>query len=319
VTAPLAAIDLGTNTVRLLVADRDPAGGLRPRLAAQTVARLGAGAAARGTLDPAAVERTLAALRAYRDRALAAGAREVLVVATAGVRQARDGEAFLARLRAEAGLRPRVASAEEEARLALLGALWGLGLPREPVGLVDVGGGSTELVVGRGADPEVVVSLPIGVVALAERFLARDPIPPADLAACAAHVAARLGTEAWPAIGPRRPARLLATAGTPVVLAALDLGLAAPDPARVRGHRLTRETIARLTGRLAALTLAERARLPNVEPGRADVLVPGALVLRLVLEGLGLEALTVADAGLREGILLDAVGWRPPEGRVVDG
>jgi exopolyphosphatase/guanosine-5'-triphosphate,3'-diphosphate pyrophosphatase len=309
-----AAIDLGTNTVRLLVAEADPATGLRPRLAEQVVARLGEGLGERGTLAPAAAERALAAVRGFRDRARAMGAGEVLLVATAAVRQARDGAAFLARLRAEPWLSPRVVSGDEEARLTLLGATWGLGRIDGAFALLDIGGGSTEILVAEGAELLVTVSLTLGVVSLVERFFADDPAGPAGpapLAACRAYADARLRDEAWPRIRPHRPSRLVATAGTPATLAALDLSLAAYDPARVQGHRLTLRAIDRLTARLAALPVAERARLPGLEPGRADVIVPGAIVLAAALAGLELPAAVVSDAGLREGILLDAVGWRP--------
>jgi exopolyphosphatase/guanosine-5'-triphosphate,3'-diphosphate pyrophosphatase len=307
----LGAIDLGTNTVRVLVADADRATGLRPRLADQVVARLGEGVAERGTLSPAAAARALAAVRRFRDRASTLGAAEILLVATAAVRQARDGLEFLDALRAEPGLSPRVVSGDEEARLTLLGATWGLGQVPGTFTLLDIGGGSTEIVIAAGGEPHVTTSLALGVVPLVERFFAHDRTGPAELAACRTHVDARLRAEAWPRIRPHRPSTLVATAGTPTTLAALDLGLDAYDPARVQGHRLTLAAVDRLTARLAALSLAERARLPVLEPGRADVIVPGAIVLAAALSGLDLPAAVVSDAGLREGVLLDAVGWRP--------
>ncbi len=308
---PLAAIDLGTNTVRILVAEMDPAIGLVPVWVDQTVTRLGEGLTERGTLAPAAADRTLAAVRRFRDRALGLGAAEVLLVATAAVRQARDGREFLARLRAEPGVHPRVVSGEEEAGLTLLGASWGLGAVAGTFALLDIGGGSTEVLVAEGARVLTAVSLALGVVQLVERFFLRDPVAPVELEACRAYVDARFRDEAWDRIRPRRPTTLVATAGTPTTLAVLDLGLPAYDPGRVHGHRLSAVAIARLTERLAALPLAERARTPGLEPGRADVIVPGAVVLAAALAGLGLPAATVSDAGLREGILLDAVGWRP--------
>jgi arginine decarboxylase len=137
----LAGIDLGTNTVRLLVAEADAATGLAPRWADQAVTRLGEGLTARGTLAPAAAERTLTAVRRYRDRARVLGAAEVLLVATAAVRQARDGREFLALLQAEPGIRPRIVSGEEEADLTLLGASWGLGALGGTFALLDIGGG----------------------------------------------------------------------------------------------------------------------------------------------------------------------------------
>jgi len=305
----LAAIDLGTNTVRILVAEMDSATGLVPVWVDQTVTRLGEGLTKRGTLAPAAADRTVAAVRRFRDRALGLGAAEVLLVATAAVRQARDGHEFLARLRAEPGVHPRVVSGEEEAGLTLLGASWGLGAVAGTFALLDIGGGSTEVLVAEGARVLTAVSLALGVVQLVERFFLRDPVSPVELDACRAYVDARFRDEAWDRIRPHRPTTLVATAGTPTTLAVLDLGLPAYDPGRVHGHRLSAVTIARFTERLAALPLAERARIPGLEPGRADVIVPGAVVLAAALAGLGLPAATVSDAGLREGILLDAVGW----------
>jgi exopolyphosphatase/guanosine-5'-triphosphate,3'-diphosphate pyrophosphatase len=307
----LGAIDLGTNTVRILVAETEPMTGLAPIWADQTVTRLGEGLARRGTLAPAAAERTLAVVRGYRDRAQALGATEILLVATAAVRQARDGAEFLARLRAEPGILPRVVSGEEEAALTLLGATWGLGTVAGTFALLDVGGGSTEVLVAEGTQVLMAVSLTLGVVHLVERFFAHDPVDPADLTACRAHVDARLRDEAWPRIRPYRPSTLVATAGTPTTLATLDLGLRTYDPARVQGHHLSAPAIERLTTRLAGLPLAERVRTPGLEPGRADVIVPGAVVLAAALAGLDLPTAVVSDAGLREGILLDAAGWHP--------
>ena len=308
---PLAAIDLGTNTVRLLVAEADRVAGLVPRWVDQSVVRLGEGVADRGTLAPAATERALATVRGYRDRARLLGATEVLLVATAAARQARDGDDFIARLAAEPGVRPRIVSGDEEARLTLLGAVWGLGDEQGLTGLLDVGGGSTEVLVADGLRVLAAASLNLGVVPLVERFFTHDPARDEELAACREYVDARLRDEAWPRIRPHQPARLVATAGTPTTLATLDLGLEAYDPRRVQGHRLGVGTIDRLTRWLAALPLAERARLPGLEAGRADVIVPGAVVLGAALAGFGLPALVVSDTGLREGILLDAVGWRP--------
>jgi exopolyphosphatase / guanosine-5'-triphosphate,3'-diphosphate pyrophosphatase len=308
----LAAIDLGTNTVRVLVAQVDAATGFVPVWAEQTVTRLGEGLAVRGTLAPPAAERTLAAVRRYRDRAREMGASQVVLVATAAVRQARDGAEFLGRLQAEPGIRPRVVSGEDEASLTLLGASWGLGRVPGPFALLDVGGGSTEVLVAEGTRVLEAVSLSLGVVHLVERFFPSDPVEARELVACRTYVDARFHDEAWSRIRPLDPSVLVATAGTPTTLAALDLGLAVYDPTRVQGHRLNAAAIERLTARLAALPLAERARIPGLEPGRADVIVPGAIVLVSVLAGLGLSAALVSDAGLREGILLDAIGWRPP-------
>lgn len=307
----MAAIDLGSNTIRLLVADADPARGLGMVHGEQVVARLGEGLSQSGVLRPEAMERALAAVRAYRDRARALGAERVLLVATAAVREAGNRDEFVGRLEAESYLEVRVASGDEEARLTLLGVASGLPPGAEPYCVLDVGGGSTELIVARGVRYVSAVSLSLGVVPLVERFLHADPVDWAEYSACAAYVADRLAAEAWPEIRPLAPRLLVGTAGTMTTLAALDLGLGAYEPARVQGHRLTAEAIEALLYRLGELHVAERARLPCLEPGRADLVIPGIAVALGVLAGLGLDALVVSDAGLREGILLDAVGWAP--------
>lgn len=308
----LAAIDLGSNTIRLLVADADPEGGLRRLRGAQVIARLGAGLAESGKLAPESVDRALAAVGEYRDRARADGAERVLVVATAAVREAANRDELLGRLERDLCLLPRVVSGEEEARLALLGVLWGLPAVPSPFCVLDIGGGSTELLVADGARPLGGVSLRLGVVPLVERFLHADPVDWAEYTACATHVAGRFAAEAWPVIRGLGPRVLVGTAGTITTLAALDLGLAAYDPARVQGHHLTREAICGLRVRLGALHLAERGRVPCLEPGRADLIIPGIAVALAVLDGLDFAELVVCDTGLREGILLDAVGWAPP-------
>jgi exopolyphosphatase/guanosine-5'-triphosphate,3'-diphosphate pyrophosphatase len=307
----LAAIDLGSNTIRLLVADADPAAGLTPVHAEQVVARLGEGLARSGVLGPGGMARAAAAVRAYRDRAAAMGAQRVIVVATAAVRDARNGGDLVRALEAEGGLEVRVADGAEEARLALLGVAAGMASSRAPFCLVDVGGGSTELVVARGAAPLAAVSLDVGVVRLAERFFGADPPRDAEYDACVAHVVARLAAEAWPVVRPAAPERLVGTAGTATTLAALDLGLSAYDARRVQGHRLDVDRIEALRRGLSRLSLAERARLPCLEPGRADLIIPGIAVVLAVLRGIGFDHLTVSDTGLREGILLGEVGWAP--------
>jgi exopolyphosphatase/guanosine-5'-triphosphate,3'-diphosphate pyrophosphatase len=307
----LAAIDLGSNTIRLLVADVDRGTGLRPVHDEQVVARLGQGLARSGVLAPEAMERALTAVRRCRDRARALGAARVLVVATAAVRQARNRDEFLGRLAGEIGVVARVASGAEEARLTRLGAASGLPALAPSDVVLDIGGGSTELIVGGEARAATAVSLALGCVELVEGFLHADPVDWAEYAACAAHVAGRLAAEAWPAIRPLAPRQVVGTAGTITTLAALDLGLTAYEAARVQGHRLTAGRIEALLHRLGALPLAERARLPGLEPGRADLVIAGIAVAQGVLAGLDLGELLVSDRGLREGILLEGVGWAP--------
>ncbi len=302
----LASIDLGTNTVRLLVAEVTAGtAAWRTVHAEQRVTRLGEGLRASGTLGDAAAARTAAAVVAYVARARAAGAARVAVVATSAVREAANGRAFVTDLERAAGIAVRVISGEEEARLTLAGIVAGLGPLPGVVVAFDIGGGSTEYILARDGVPTAAASLRLGVVPLAERFPFPGPVEPARAAALRADVEAQLTRELPAVIATTRIDRLVGTAGTVTTLAALDLGLLDYDPARVQGHPLTRAAIERQHRRLAALDLAGRAALPCLEPGRADLILPGIAIVDATLDRLGCERLIVSDWSLREGILAE--------------
>jgi len=264
----LASIDLGTNTVRLLVAEVTAGtAAWRTVHAEQRVTRLGEGLRASGTLGDAAAARTAAAVVAYVARARADGAARVAVVATSAVREAANGRAFVTDLERAAGSAVRVISGDEEARLTLAGIVAGLGPLPGVVAAFDIGGGSTEYILARDGVLTAAASLRLGVVPLAERFPFPGPVEAARAAALRADVEAQLARELPAVITTTRIDRLVGTAGTVTTLAALDLGLLDYDPARVQGHPLTRAAIERQHRRLAALDLAGRAALPCLEPG----------------------------------------------------
>jgi exopolyphosphatase/guanosine-5'-triphosphate,3'-diphosphate pyrophosphatase len=300
-----AAIDVGTNTVRLLVAEADAPGAYAVRHQAQAITRLGEGLEATGHLTAAAIGRTVAAVAEYAATARRLGAVAVRAVATSAAREAANREAFLTAA-AAAGCAVEVVDPGEEARLTTLGALHLLPRPAARCLIIDIGGGSTEFTLAAGEVPRESVSLPLGVVKLTERFLPDDPPPAAALAALAAHVRGVLATGV-PFRRELQSTEAVGTAGTVTTLAALELRLDPYDPLRVTGHRLTLERVRELSAWLAGMPLAERQHLPGLEPGRADVIVAGACLLAEALAVLGLEALTVTDGGLREGILLDTL------------
>ena len=308
----LATIDLGSNTVRLLVADVEP-GRTAWRAAdqAQTVTRLGEGLAATGRLDAVAMARTQAVVADYVARAHRAGAARIEVVATSAVREAENGGAFAAALAQATGATVRVISGEEEARLTVRGALHGLDPVAGATVVFDIGGGSTEYVLMRPGATPVAVSLHLGVVPLAERYPFPRPVDRERYARLAAEVGAQLARE-WPAaIRSARGARLVGTAGTVTTLGALDLALDTYDPTRVHGHRLRLQAVAALLARLGALTVDERAALPCLEPGRADLIVAGLAIVAETMAGLDSRELVVSDHGLREGLLLEACAPGP--------
>ena len=313
---PFAALDLGTNTFRLLIAERMRGRPPWRRLdCAQAVVRLGEGLAAQGRLDPAARARALDALEGFAARLAARGVapEEAFAVATAAVREAADGAAFLEEVRARTGIAIRTIPGEEEARLSLAGAHAALAprITRDWM-LVDIGGGSTEFVRARGARIVAATSVPVGVVKLTERFLPALPPGPEAVDALRralrpvlGEVEATLGADA-------PPGALVATAGTPTTLAALALGLEAYDPDRVNGFRFTAQAWAAMLARVLGASAGELAAHPLVPPRRADVLPAGAVLLDEVRRRWGPGGFYVSDAGLLEGAWLVAAGLAPP-------
>ena len=304
----LATIDLGSNTVRLLVADVEPgARGWRVVEADQRVTRLGEGLAASGRLGEAPAERTAAVVGEYVARARRAAARRVAIVATSAVREAANGREFAAALERATGEQVTIVSGAEEAALTLAGVLGGLDGGRGPQTatlVFDIGGGSTEYILDRDREPVTAISLRLGVVDLAERYPFPGPVDWPRYRAMQAEIAGRLAAELPSEIRLADPGRLVGTAGTATTLAALDLGLQQYDPGRVQGHVLARGAIERLLAGLGALTVAERGALPCLEPGRADLIVAGTAVVLATMDLLSADHVIVSDWGLREGILI---------------
>jgi exopolyphosphatase / guanosine-5'-triphosphate,3'-diphosphate pyrophosphatase len=311
----LGAIDVGSNTVRLLVADIIGGGTWRIADQDQTITRLGENLARTGALGEAPMARTLAAVSDYVAHAQRLGASRIRIVATSAVREASNGRVFAAEVERATGRRVEVVSGEVEARLTLLGVRHGLGRLPGPMLTFDIGGGSTEYVLSEGDAIRSMISLRLGVVPLAERF----PFPGvADLERYRElynEVRRRLDDELPETIRSARVAHLVGTAGTVTALAALDLGLVRYDPERVQGHVLARAAIERLLGRLCGLTVGERAMLPCLEPGRADLIIPGTAIVMATLDQIGIDGLRVSEYSLREGVLVDAIeapdGSRP--------
>jgi exopolyphosphatase / guanosine-5'-triphosphate,3'-diphosphate pyrophosphatase len=285
-----AAVDLGTNSTRLLVADVED-GRLREVVRRLTITRLGEGVDERRRLLPVPIARVRNCLAGYRREAEALGAERTLAVATSAVRDAENGEAFLGEVEWSYGFSTRLLTGEEEAELTYRGVTVGRRLPPGTL-VVDVGGGSTELAVD-GRDP---VSLDVGSVRLTERF--GD-----DLAAAATDVRARL-----PELAPRQA---IGVAGTVTTIAALELG--GYDPQRVHGYRISSSMVSTWLERLAALPLEERRRLPGLEPERAPVIVAGVLIVREVLHAYGLAELEASEHDLLDGAALAAAELPAPE------
>ena len=302
-----ATIDLGSNTVRLLVVEAFADGSWRPLLHDQRVTRLGEGLASNGALSLAAMARTAGVVQEYVGRAAAADASEVRIVATSAMREATNGREFAAALERATGTSVHIVSGEEEARLTVRGIQAALGPPADRLLAFDIGGGSTEFILAEHGQVTNAVSLKLGVVPLAERHPFPGPVEPDRYARLVDEIRAQLVRELPPAIAGAAVSELIGTAGTATTLAALDLSLQRYDAARVQGHRMSRAAIARVAQRLAAIDVAARAALPCLEPGRADLIVPGVAIVVAALEVIGAGTLIVSDWGLREGIVTEAL------------
>jgi len=301
----LATIDLGTNTVRLLVVETGGAGRWRVLAQDQIITRLGEGAAAAGRLGEVPMGRTVEVVTAFCRQAESLGASEIVIVATSAVREAANRQRFLERVRRATGRDVRVVAGEEEARLSFLGVLSGIEEINGELILIDIGGGSTEFTLARNREIVTALSVPLGVVPLAERYMNQGPVDWARYAEMDREARARLAREVLPSFRASRPGRMVGIAGTITALAALDQALAVYDPDKVQGYMLRRHRVERLLARLGALSLAARADLPGLDPGRADLIIPGIAVCLAAMDAFGFDSLLVSEFALREGILVD--------------
>jgi exopolyphosphatase/guanosine-5'-triphosphate,3'-diphosphate pyrophosphatase len=302
----VAVVDIGTNSTRLLVADVEQGRLADELIRRTTITRLGEGVDQTGRLSEDAMKRVLEACARYREDIDRLGAERVVAVLTSAVRDAANGEELREELRRRFGFEAITISGEQEARLTYLGATsWRE--HDEPLLVLDIGGGSTELVVGAGDKVEFHVSTQIGSVRFTERHLAEDPPSPEALAACRAAIRAGLDA-AVPAEVRARPRDGIAVAGTPTSFAAIEQRLEPYDPARVHGYRLTRASCERIVAELAELPLEKRRRVPGLHPERAPTIVAGGLILVETMALFGFEAMEVSERDILEGAALEAAG-----------
>jgi exopolyphosphatase/guanosine-5'-triphosphate,3'-diphosphate pyrophosphatase len=297
----VAVVDIGSNSTRLLVADVD-ADGVRELDRRSIVTRLGEGVDAAGALGDAPRERVFAALEEYAAAIAEHGAKATTAVLTSAVRDASNGAEFAAAVRDRYRLEGRTLSGDEEARLTYRGATAARGdQPGERLLVIDIGGGSTELVIGERGEVGFHVSTQVGVVRHSERHLHSDPPTDAELAALAADAGPALAA-AVPDAERDRVTAAVAVAGTATQCAGIDLGYAPDD---VEGHRLSLETLEAMLERLAALPLDHRREVPGLDPDRAPTIVAGVLVLTRALAAFGLTEVEVSDRDILWGAALE--------------
>ncbi|MET0767208.1 MAG: Ppx/GppA phosphatase family protein [Aeromicrobium sp.] len=298
--ARVAAIDCGTNSIRLLISDID-GDDKTDLLREMRIVRLGAGVDETGHLSSAAIDRTLSATREYAELIAMFGVTDVRFCATSAMRDADNGADLEDAVEEILGVRPVVLAGVDEARASFLGATRGLDQNRTLV--VDIGGGSTEIVVGTGEEIEWSVSLDIGSVRLTERFLAGDPAPVNEVTACMEHLDKVLA----PVVSQIRPvSAIVGVAGTVTTVAAHSLALPSYDSSVIHGARLAVEDVSAACLSLVQMSVADRRALPFMHPGRADVIGGGALILDRLVELLPLETDTLV---VSEHDILDGIAW----------
>ena len=304
--ARVAVIDMGSNSTRLLVADVTD-GCVRELTRDTRITRLGQGVDASGELAPEAIDRVLAALADYRAEIDRLRAERVAAVATSAVRDAANGPEFLATLRDRFAIEARTLSGDEEARLTFLGATAARPSGGDPELVLDIGGGSTEFVIGvPGEGASFHVSTQAGAVRQTERHVSEDPPPPGDLQSLADEVREVI-TTAVPEDLRRATAAGIAVAGTATSVAAIDQELDPYDPDRVHGYDLSLGACERALATLAALPEAERREVPGLHPDRAPTIVAGVVILIEAMRAFGLEAMETSEADILHGAALSSI------------
>jgi exopolyphosphatase/guanosine-5'-triphosphate,3'-diphosphate pyrophosphatase len=307
-TQRYASIDIGTNTVLLLVADRKGDADFTPVVERAEITRLGRGVDKSRMLSAPAMEDTLRVLSNFADEARQLGAREIAVSATSAARDAANGAEFLAEAQRRTGVEAEAISGDREAQLTFKAVFheFGRSHPARPLVVIDIGGGSTEFVYGDPNGSERIAfrrSFNEGSVRLTERYIHSDPVNESEWGELMRHLGA-----AFQLPPPPQGFRLVGVAGTVTTLYAVQHGVDPYDSAQVHGATLRLSELRELLPRLCATPLAERRRIPGLHPKRADVICAGGLILQTAMELLRTDECRVSDRGLRWGLLLDRFG-----------
>jgi exopolyphosphatase/guanosine-5'-triphosphate,3'-diphosphate pyrophosphatase len=303
----VAVVDIGTNSTRLLVADVSPAGQVSELVRRSTVTRLGEGVDASGSLSAGAIERVCSTLEEYRGEIDSHDCVANLAVLTSAVRDAANGPEFAERIRREFSLDARVLAGEEEAQLTFLGAMHDRSSSSEPTVVIDIGGGSTEFIVGHDSVAGFHVSLPAGVVRMSERHISSDPPAPAQLQELARDVR-RVFLEGLPPEQRAPVTHGIAVAGTATSAASIAQELDPYDPARVQGYSLELATVELLIARLADMDEARRRSVVGLHPDRAPTIVAGMILLAEALRAFELDCVEVSEHDILFGGALRLAG-----------
>lgn len=299
----LAGIDIGTNTLRLLIAETGPHT-LREIYSDRRVTRLGRDLAGTGRLSREAEGRSLSVLSDFAGKIRRYSACHTAAVGTSALRYAEDAAHFLDLVKAETGIDVRVITGAEEAGLTLLGVFGALPDMDEPALVIDIGGGSIEITAAEKGGALHAASVELGAVYLTEKFIHSDPPDRTEIEDVRKAVRYALA-DADRVVEGCRPGILIGTAGTVTTLAAMDLGLSVYEPDKVNNYRLTGRAVDNMVESLSTRGIDERRKMPGLEPGREDIILAGAVVVQEIMNRYGYDQMIVSDWGLREGIVID--------------
>ena len=312
----ISAIDIGTNTFRLLISELNDDGQLRQRVIKREITRLGGGFTATGGLTEDSMARGIATLSAFSELLREHKVGEVRAVATSVVREARNGREFVRRVKEKTGLDVEIIDGDEEALLALKGVLSCITVKTSDALVFDIGGGSTEYILSSLGNPVYSESLKLGVVHAAETFLHSDPTKEEEIEKVSNHVVEilkpLLNNLVQNGLKKRLPPEnmditLIGTAWTITTLAAMDQGLESYDPSRINNYVLTHDRVKMLLNDIYPLALTERSKVCSLERGREDLIVAGTVIVLKTMEVFGFKEMMVSDGGLLEGVLIDMV------------
>lgn len=315
----LAAIDIGTNSTHLLIAAVDTTlGTFSIELAEKSTTRLGERDPETGALSDAAMQRGMETLRRFRDLAVSHGVEEVVTAATSAAREAPNGRDFLQAIQDELGLVVDLVSGPEEARLIYLGVLSGMSFGDRPHLVLDIGGGSTELILADGRDARALTSTRVGAVRLQRDFIKVDPLPPQRRVFLQTFIQGSLEPAVEKVrrrIKPGETPVLVATSGTAMAIGSLASSEDARPPLKLHGYRVSRQRLDRVVDQLVAMTPEQRRDLSSINDRRAEIIVPGSLILQTTMQMLGVDELVLSERALREGLIVD---WMLRQGLLED-
>ena len=305
----VAAIDVGTNSTHMLVASVDVAlGTFSIDLAEKSTTRLGERDPETGELTPEAIARGLQSLRHFQELALSHKVEQIVVAATSAVREAPNGRDFLQMIKDQLGLDVDLVSGPEEARLIYLGVLSGMPFGDRPHLVLDIGGGSTELILADGRDARALTSTRVGAVRLQRDFVKDDPIPPQRRSFLQAFIQGSLEPavdKVHRRIKPGETPVLVATSGTAMAIGSLAAAEDDRPPLKLHGYKVSRQRLNRVVERLVTMTPDQRRGLTAINDRRAEIIVPGSLILQTTMQMLGVDELVLSERALREGLIVD--------------